>query len=148
VEPYRLPPDPRPIPTSTKPFVEHAPPRYRDDLPVADLAASFQAAIVDVLAVKTVRAAQRHEAKTVLLAGGVAASLALRERMAAEIAATFGPDGLPFRVPPFSLCTDNAGMIAGAAYYALKSGLQGGWEVDVHPRWPLGSSIEREDGVG
>jgi N6-L-threonylcarbamoyladenine synthase len=136
VEPYRLP-DEEPRAPSTLPFAEHRPPRYSPDLPVADLAASYQAAAVEVLAVKAARAARAHGARTLVLAGGVAANLALRERIAAELVGGDEDDALRFMTPPFVLCTDNAAMIAGAAAYALKRGVQGGWEVDVSPRLPL-----------
>ena len=110
---------------------------FRPDAPLADLAAAFQDAIVDVLATKTARAAAAFAVKTVLLAGGVAANIALRQRLAAEVAATVGPD-VPVRYPPPALCTDNAAMIAGAACFALRRGTLAGWDADVHPRLPLG----------
>jgi N6-L-threonylcarbamoyladenine synthase len=137
VEPYRLPEPPRPSPEGDLPFVPHSPPAYRDDLPVADLAASFQEAIVDVLAVKTVRAARQHDAKTAALAGGVAANAALRDRIAALLAEIDPADRPRYLVPPIDLCTDNAAMVAAAGYFALRRGVQAGWEVDVSARLPL-----------
>jgi N6-L-threonylcarbamoyladenine synthase len=134
VEPYRLEARSS-VKSATSPFVEHVPPVYAADAPIADLAASYQAAIVDVLAVKAVRAAMTYHAKTLALAGGVAASRALRTRIAAEIGAV-GVD-LDFRVPPFDLCTDNAAMIAGAAFHRPAAREDEAWEIDVHPRWPL-----------
>jgi N6-L-threonylcarbamoyladenine synthase len=136
VEPYRLPATPavRPAPGG---FVEHRPPVYTDDLPAADLAAAYQEAVVDVLAVKAVRAARDFDAKTLLLAGGVAANAALRRRIAAEVDGVLGKNGLPVRWPPVALCTDNAAMVAGAAFFAIRRGAQAGWEADVHPRLPL-----------
>ncbi len=134
VEPYRLPTE-QPSTARGGPFPEHQPPRYSPDLPVADLAAAFQEAIVDVLAVKTVRAAREFDARTILLAGGVAANAALRHRITEEAAAL--PEPIPVRFPPISLCTDNAAMVAGAAYYRLRQGEQAGWEVDASPRLPL-----------
>jgi N6-L-threonylcarbamoyladenine synthase len=136
VEPYRLPSPPVAQPSAGA-FAEHRPPVYAADLPVADLAAAYQEAVVEVLAVKTVRAARDFGAKTLLLAGGVAANLALRRRILAEVAAVFGKSGLPVRYPPIALCTDNAAMVAGAAYFAIRRGAQAGWEADVHPRLPL-----------
>ncbi|NLW07402.1 MAG: tRNA (adenosine(37)-N6)-threonylcarbamoyltransferase complex transferase subunit TsaD [Clostridia bacterium] len=79
----------------------------------ADVAASFQAAAVEVLVSKTIRAAKEYAARSILLAGGVAANSALRQGMlsaGAEI-------GLPVICPPPLLCTDNAAMIGCAAYY-------------------------------
>ncbi len=137
VEPYRLPDEPRPKPRPGL-FAEHRPPRFRDDLPLADLAASYQAAIVDVLAEKTTQAAVDLGAKSVLLAGGVAANRALRERVADALAKRFPEGGAPeFHYPPIVYCTDNAAMIAGAAYHALHRGEQAGWDLDIDPRLPL-----------
>src|SRR6266702_1366377 len=96
---------------------------------VAQLAASFQEAIVDVLAVKTRLAAQEYHVKQVVLAGGVAAKLSLRARLEQEL--------LPLRIrlsyPPVELCTDNAAMIASAAYFHLCQGETSGLDLDVHP---------------
>ena len=138
VAPYRLPDPPRR--GDDGPFPAHRPPVLLPGTPVADLAAGFQAAIVDVLATKLARAAVREGAKTVLLAGGVAANRALRERVGAVVAREAGD--LPVRVPPLSLCTDNAAMIAGAAFYALRRGEQVGWEAEVSPRLPLTESVD------
>ena len=135
VEPYRISPQSSVL-TKNSPFVEHRPPVFEPDAPIADLAASYQAAIVEVLAVKAVRVAIEHGASTLALAGGVAASTALRARIASEIEA----EGAAFelRVPPFALCTDNAAMIAGAAHYRAEApDDDDDSEVDVHPRWPL-----------
>jgi N6-L-threonylcarbamoyladenine synthase len=134
VEPYRLPAE-HPREARSGPFPEHQPPRYSPDLPVADLAAAFQEAIVEVLAVKTARAAREFGARTILLAGGVAANAALRRRITEEAALL--PGHIPVRYPPLSLCTDNAAMVAGAAFYRLRQGEQAGWELDALPRLPL-----------
>lgn len=140
VEPYRLPEEPVVETDRTTPFATHRPPRYKDDLPVADLAASFQEAVVEVLAVKTVRAALAHDVRSIMLAGGVAANASLRERIAREIEEAFDDEKPSFHVPPTTLCTDNAAMVAGAAYFALRRGVQAGWELDVAARLPLGSA--------
>ncbi|MBV8365577.1 MAG: tRNA (adenosine(37)-N6)-threonylcarbamoyltransferase complex transferase subunit TsaD [Candidatus Eremiobacteraeota bacterium] len=79
----------------------------------ADVAASFQAAVVDVLCAKTLRAAEEFGVGTVALAGGVSANSALRTRMR-ELGSARGLDVL---IPPLAYCTDNAAMIAAAAYY-------------------------------
>ncbi|HEY6407560.1 MAG TPA: tRNA (adenosine(37)-N6)-threonylcarbamoyltransferase complex transferase subunit TsaD [Ktedonobacteraceae bacterium] len=96
---------------------------------VAVLAASFQESIVDVLAVKTRLAAQEYHVKQVVLAGGVAANLSLRARLEQEL--------LPLRIrlsyPPIEFCTDNAAMIASAAYFHLNHGETSGLDLDVHP---------------
>lgn len=101
-----------------------------EDVPVADLAASFQAAVVDVLVGKTARAAEEFDAREVFVAGGVSANRALREALIARA-------GRPVRVPPLSLCTDNAAMIAGAAYYRYAAGERAPLGFDVLPTWPL-----------
>jgi len=137
VEPYRLPDEPRPQPAPGL-FAEHRPPRFRDDLPLADLAASYQAAIVEALADKTAQAAIELGARSVLLAGGVAANRALREQVATALAARYPEGEAPeLRYPPIAYCTDNAAMIAGAAYHALHRGEQAGWDLDIDPRLPL-----------
>ncbi len=81
---------------------------------VPDVVASFQEALVDVLVKKTVRAARSFRAETVLLSGGVAANSHLRRRMQETLALEMPETAL--RVPPPDLCTDNAAMIAAAAY--------------------------------
>jgi N6-L-threonylcarbamoyladenine synthase len=84
----------------------------------ADIAAAFQDAVTQVLVDKTMRAARRLQARSVIVAGGVAANALLRSRMA-EAA---GSLGVALHIPPLALCTDNAGMIAVAAAYRLARG--------------------------
>lgn len=137
VEPYRLPEE-SPEPEDDAPFRKHRPPTFAEGMPVSDLAASFQEAIVDVLAVKTASAARTHGTSQVVLAGGVAANRALRERLSSEIGAI---SGTMLRVPAFAYCTDNAAMVAAAGYFALRRGAQSGWELDVASRLPIGGTI-------
>lgn len=99
-------------------------------LPVADLAASFQAAVVDVLVSKTLAAAQAFNAKSILVAGGVSANQLLRETIMARAS-------LPVHIPPLYLCTDNAAMIAAAGYFRYVHGQRDPLNVDVMPTWPL-----------
>lgn len=87
-------------------------------LQVEDVAASFQAAVVDVLVAKTVAAAESEGLQTVALAGGVAANRALRQRLAKACEAR----GWRLSLPPLDLCTDNAAMIAGLAHAMLATG--------------------------
>ncbi len=96
---------------------------------VAWLAASFQEAVVDVLAVKTRLAAEEYGVKQVILAGGVAANVSLRERMLQELQAL----GVHLSYPPIEFCTDNAAMIASAALFHMCLGEQHGLDLDIQP---------------
>ena len=89
--------------------------RKHPEIPVADVAASFQEAVVDVLVTKARRAAAEVGATGLCLAGGVAANSSLRERWLDACIA----DGLRAFVPSRSMCTDNAAMVAAAAWYRL-----------------------------
>jgi tRNA N6-adenosine threonylcarbamoyltransferase len=93
------------------------------------LASSFQEAIVDVLAVKTRLAAQEYHVRQVILAGGVAANTSLRERLEKELS----PLRVQLSYPPIEYCTDNAAMIAGAAFFHLSRGEQHDLALDVEP---------------
>ncbi|HEY3062940.1 MAG TPA: tRNA (adenosine(37)-N6)-threonylcarbamoyltransferase complex transferase subunit TsaD [Chloroflexota bacterium] len=110
---------------------DHASPEERRSrLPVADLAASFQAAVVDVLAVKAARAAAEFGAQRLALGGGVAANRALLRRVE-ELAQ------LPVVCPPPALCTDNAAMIAAAGYFRFIAGQRDDLSLDVEPSLPI-----------
>jgi N6-L-threonylcarbamoyladenine synthase len=93
---------------------------------VADGAASFQAAVIDVLVAKTVAAARERRVRQVLLAGGVASNELLRNWLAEK-------SPLPVLVPQPVLCTDNAAMIAACGYYRLQAGKVDGLDLDVVP---------------
>ena len=99
-------------------------------LPVTDLAASFQAAVVDVLFDKTMEAAREHKVKEILVAGGVSANQALRQ-------AFLNQTEFKVHIPPISLCTDNAAMIAAAGYYRFTHGQTSSLDMDVQATWPL-----------
>ncbi len=88
---------------------------------IADIAASFQAAVVDVLVKKTKRAVEKIGAKTVLLGGGVAANTELRNRLQ-QICDSMKPPR-KLLVAPKQYCTDNAVMVASLAYHKFKAGL-------------------------
>ncbi len=99
-------------------------------LPVEDLAASFQTAVVDALVTKTERAAAAYGVTAVHLAGGVSANEELRQTMTAQIA-------LPVRYPPPILCTDNAAMIGAAAHWHYVNGRRDALNLDVIPSLQL-----------
>lgn len=96
----------------------------------ADVAASFQEAVVDVLVARTMAAALDRGAASVRLSGGVACNRRLRERLGAEAARA----GLAFVCPPPSLCTDNAAMVAGLGGHLLVSGVTTPLDVDAYAR--------------
>ncbi len=104
--------------------------RRQNPLPVADLAASFQAAVVDTLVQKTLLAAEQFGARSILVAGGVSANRPLRQALTARAP-------VPVHIPPLVLCTDNAAMIAGAGYRRFLRGQHDPLDVDVLPNWPL-----------
>jgi N6-L-threonylcarbamoyladenine synthase len=100
---------------------------------LADVAASFQEAIVDVQVLKTLRAAGDEGIDTVVLAGGVAANRRLRERMAAECEA----NGQRLLVPSIQLCTDNGAMVAASGSNLLVAGVHAELSLAVDPNLPL-----------
>jgi N6-L-threonylcarbamoyladenine synthase len=93
---------------------------------VADAAASFQEAVVDVLVTKTLTLAKERRVRQILLVGGVAANGLLRKRLVEK-------SPLPVLIPKPAWCTDNAAMIAACGYYRLKAGKTSGLELDVFP---------------
>lgn len=99
-------------------------------LPVNDLAASFQEAVVDVLVAKTATAATQYGATSVHLVGGVSANSALRKQMSRRLT-------VPVRCPPPELCTDNAAMIGAAAHWHFIAGRRDGLDLDVEPSLSL-----------
>lgn len=98
--------------------------------PVEQIAAAFQASVVEVLAEKTVQAAVETGARQVLLAGGVAANQALRRAVEER-------SPVPVRYPPPHLCTDNAAMIGACAYFRLTRGERSDWALDAQPNLKL-----------
>ncbi len=100
-------------------------------LPVDDLAAGFQAAVVDMLVTKTLQAAIEYEATAVHVVGGVSANSALRREMTEQFQQQ--ERNIPVRIPPLVLCTDNAAMIAAAAHWHFLSGRRDSLDLDVSP---------------
>jgi N6-L-threonylcarbamoyladenine synthase len=99
-------------------------------VPVNDMAASFQQAVVDVLAEKSFMAAEHYGARHILVAGGVSANRALRKAFTTQ-------KRFQVHIPPLKLCTDNAAMIAAAGYQRFLKGHMDEMEIDVLPNWPL-----------
>lgn len=99
-------------------------------LPIADIAASFQAAVVDALVTKTAQAVDDHHAVQVLVAGGVAANALLRRELQRHVT-------VPVRFPPVHYCTDNAAMVAAAGYFRHLSGRRDDSYLDAEPNLHL-----------
>ena len=99
----------------------------------ADIAASFQEAIVDTLVKKSVKALKQTGLKRLVIAGGVSANLRLREQLETSLQKI---KAQVYYAEP-ALCTDNGAMIAFAGYERLKAGQHDGLEVTTTPRWPM-----------
>jgi N6-L-threonylcarbamoyladenine synthase len=145
-------PLPRPLKGSAEPHfsfagLKSAVLRARDtgSYRAADIAASFQAAVVDCLLDRTKRALEAvPEASALVVAGGVAANLAVRgalERLASL-------HGLPFVAPPLWLCTDNGAMIAWAGAERFSAGMIDTMDVQARARWPLDPGAGAVRGAG
>ena len=102
----------------------------RPGLPIADYAASFQAAVVEVLVGKTLAAAKEFKASEVLVAGGVSANQPLRRAFESQ-------SDFAVRTPPLELCTDNAAMTAAVGHRRFLAGQRDALDIDVLPTWPL-----------
>ncbi|HHX63102.1 MAG TPA: tRNA (adenosine(37)-N6)-threonylcarbamoyltransferase complex transferase subunit TsaD [Epulopiscium sp.] len=100
----------------------------------ADVAASFQAAVVDVLVANTIALSKDKGIKTIALAGGVAANQALRAKMQEACE----KEGIILKYPAMGLCTDNAAMIGSAAYFEYIKGVRHGWDLNAVPGLKLG----------
>ncbi|QNE33524.1 tRNA (adenosine(37)-N6)-threonylcarbamoyltransferase complex transferase subunit TsaD [Sphingomonas sp. NBWT7] len=143
-------PLPRPLLRSPEPHfsfagLKAAVARVVGDYSADDIAASFQAAVVDCLLDRTSRAIARAPGATALVvAGGVAANGAVRCALSALAAA----NGLRFVAPPLWLCTDNAAMIAWAGAERFAAGLTDPLDVAARPRWPLDPTAEAVRGAG
>jgi N6-L-threonylcarbamoyladenine synthase len=105
-----------------------------NELNIADIAASFQQAVVDVLVTKTLKAAENKGISIVSVAGGVSANSLLRKTFA-QLA---DQKGIKVICSDISLCTDNGAMIAALAYYKYQQGYVSSWDLDAMANAPLG----------
>ncbi|MFT5365419.1 MAG: N6-L-threonylcarbamoyladenine synthase [Candidatus Latescibacterota bacterium] len=106
----------------------------------ADIAASFENAVVDVLVHKTLQAAKAAGAERILLSGGVAAN----QRLRAELDARASMEGREVYYPPSELCTDNAAMIAAVGSFRMRQGERSGFDLNANPRLVLPGRRERQ----
>jgi N6-L-threonylcarbamoyladenine synthase len=104
---------------------------HKGGISVANAAASFQLAIVDVLVAKTIEAAKQLKVEQILLSGGVAANKTLAQHFLAN-------SPVPVLIPPPHLCTDNAAMVAACGYYHFQAGKVSGYDLDVVPSLGIG----------
>lgn len=110
----------------------------------ADICASFQRVVADVLAEKTRRALAEADVATLAVAGGVAANTEIRAALHSVATAA----GAAFIAPPLALCTDNAAMIAWAGIERFRQGARDGMDLAARPRWPLDKNARPMLGAG
>jgi len=104
--------------------------RDRSKEHLADIAAAFQEAVIEVLTAKIIQAAEAQDCRRLALVGGVAANSRLRAKLRADA----GRLGMSVHIPSIQLCGDNAAMIAATGYHYLAAGIVGGWQDDVFSR--------------
>lgn len=103
----------------------------------ADIAASFQKAVVDVLTSHAMQACKERKINKLAIAGGVAANSAIRSKMIEECE----KNNIEFYCPSNILCTDNAAMIGSAAYYEYIKGVRHGWDLNAVPGLKIGERL-------
>ena len=106
----------------------------RQEINEADIAASFQKAVIDVLVEHAVHVAKEYRIDKFAIAGGVASNQTLREAMEKACKER----GIQFYHPSPIFCTDNAAMIGSAAYYEYLQGRRDGWDLNAVPNLKLG----------
>ncbi len=107
------------------------------DIPLEDLVASFQQAVVDMLVEQTIKAVKEKKPASLLLAGGVAANSALRAQMKSQLAEA--APTVDFHCPPPNLCTDNAAMLGAAAYPLYQQGVSASLQLNAVPHLEVGT---------
>lgn len=108
-------------------------PELLNEKNIPDLAASFQAAAVDVLVQKTIKACNKFKINKILVSGGVAANSKLRD----EFAQAANRQGIKIYIPPVKFCMDNAAMVASLGYFEFKKGHLSNLDIDVYSRTDL-----------
>jgi len=116
------------IKTAVNRYIQAHPDEYKKQIP--DIAAGFQAAVVDVLTFKIIQAARNKGCDHIAIVGGVAANHALREKVTRDA----GKKGIRVHIPSIQFCGDNAAMIAAVGYHHLKAGLVSDMSMDVFSR--------------
>ena len=106
---------------------------YKDHIPINNIAASFQNAVVDVLVTKTLLAVQQYNVRRVVIGGGVAANQLLREAMQESC----NNKNIELYLPAKKMCTDNAAMVASLGYFRYQAGLEENPNVDAIDHWDL-----------
>ena len=134
---------------AVKRAIDALPPGSLREQDVFDMAASFQAAVADVIGERTGRAIdefrkQCPNANTLVVAGGVAANTALRTKLE-DVA---GAQGMVLAAPPLNLCTDNGAMIAWAGIERLRLDQKDALDFAPRPRWPLDPDAPKAAGAG
>ena len=115
--------------------------REQPDLAAADVAAGYQAAIVDVLIEHSLEAARLTGARHIQVGGGVAANSRLKEGLTQQAQRR----GITVSFPPLALCTDNAAMIAAVGHSLLSRGTANGLDLETYPRGPLTDTLYQSD---
>ena len=103
----------------------------KNNLPIADLAASFQKSVIDVLVEKTIQATEETQIKKIVIGGGVTANQLLRDRLTEKCQT----EQIDLYLPTKAMCTDNAAMIASLGYYRYQSGLEKNPSLVAVDRW-------------